>query len=48
MPEVFVRFDETVGDDERGHSFYLANAHHAELGSPKNIVVSVEADYEGR
>lgn len=44
----FVRFDEQVGEDERGHSFYLANHHFEDLGKPKHIVVSVEANYEGR
>lgn len=44
----FTRFDEQVGDDERGHTFYLAKSHVTELGNPKNIVVTIEADYEGR
>jgi hypothetical protein len=44
----FTRFDEAVGDDERGHTFYLAKSHYEELGKPKNIVVEVVADYEGR
>jgi hypothetical protein len=39
-----VVFEEMRNDDERPHTFYMLNRLHDELGSPSQIVMTIEVD----